>query len=65
MSNPELIGSLEDTHEEQDTLGPSRRKKTKEVQNPSSASEETTSESPGRGGDDEVDQEEINGKEYQ
>jgi hypothetical protein len=65
MSDPKLIGSLEATHEEHDTPGPSRQKKTEEVQNLSSASEETTSETPGRGGDDEVDKEETNGREDQ
>jgi hypothetical protein len=47
MFNPELIGSLEATHEEHDTHEPRRRKKTEEVQNLSSASGETASESPG------------------
>ena len=65
MSDPELIGSSEATHKEHDTAGTNRRKKTEEVQQLSSASEETASESPGRGGDDEVDREETNGKEYQ
>jgi hypothetical protein len=65
MSDPELIGSSKATHKEHDTHGTSRRKNTKEVQNLSSASEETTSESPGQGGDDEVDREETNGKDNQ
>jgi hypothetical protein len=65
MFDPELIGSSEATHEEHNTPGTNRRKKTEKVQNLSSASEETTSESLGRGGDDEVDKEEINGKEDQ
>jgi hypothetical protein len=65
MSDPELIGSSEATHEEHDTPGPSRRKKIEEVQNLSSASDETASESPGRGDNDEVDKEETNGKEDQ
>jgi hypothetical protein len=65
MFDTELIGSSEATHEEYDTPETSRRKKTEEVQNLSSASDETTSESPGRGGDEEVDREEINGKEDQ
>jgi hypothetical protein len=47
MSDPELIGNSEATHEENDTPGTSRRKKTKEVQNLSNTSEETASESPG------------------
>jgi hypothetical protein len=63
MSDPELIDSPETTHEAKDLPGPSRRKKTEEVQNLSSASEGTASVSPGRGGDDEV--EETNGKEDQ
>jgi flagellar hook-basal body complex protein FliE len=45
--------------------GTSRRKKTEEVQNLSSASEETASDHLERGGDDEVDKEETNGKEDQ
>jgi hypothetical protein len=55
MSNPELISTPETTHEAKDLPGPSRRKKTKEVQNLSNASEGTASVSPGRGGDDEVE----------
>jgi hypothetical protein len=47
MSDPELIGSPETTHEAKDHPGPSRRKKTEEVQNLSSASEGTASVSPG------------------
>jgi hypothetical protein len=47
MSDLELISIPETTHEEKDTLGPSTRKKTKEIQNLSSASEETASVSPG------------------
>jgi hypothetical protein len=39
MSDPKLIGSPETTHEEKDTPGPNRRKKAKEVQNVSNASE--------------------------
>jgi hypothetical protein len=62
MSDPKLIGSSEATHEEHDTPGPSKRKKTEEVQNLSSASDKTTSESPRRGDNDEVDKEETNGK---
>jgi hypothetical protein len=60
MSDPKLDSS-EATHKEHDTPRTSRRKKTTEVQDLSSASEKTSSVSPGRGGDDEV--EEINGKE--
>jgi hypothetical protein len=62
MSDPELDSS-EAGHKEQDTLGPNRRKKTEEDQDLSKAFEKTASVSPGRGGDDEV--EEINGKEYE
>jgi hypothetical protein len=65
MSDPELIGSSEATHEEHDTPGTNRRKNIEEVQNLSSASDETASESPGRGDNDEVDKEETNGKEDQ
>jgi hypothetical protein len=60
MSDPEL-DSPEAAHKEHDTPRTSRRKKTEEVQDLSSASEKTASVSPGRGGDDKV--EEINGKE--
>jgi hypothetical protein len=62
MSDLELIGNSEATHEEHDTPGTNRRKKTKEVQNLSSASDETASESPGQGGDDEVNREDTNSK---
>jgi hypothetical protein len=65
MSDPKLIGSSEATHKEHDTPRTSRRKKTEEVKNLSNASEETASESPGRGGNDEVDKEDTNGKEDQ
>jgi hypothetical protein len=65
MSNPELIGIPETTQKEHDTLGTSRRKRTEEVQNLSSASDETTSVSPGTVSDDKVDREETNGKAYQ
>jgi hypothetical protein len=61
MSNLELINISEATREVHDTPGTNRRNKTKEVQNLSSALEETASDSPGGGGD-EVDKEEINGK---
>jgi hypothetical protein len=63
MSDPEIIDSPETTHEARDLPGPSRRKKTEEVQNLSSALKGTSSVSPGRGGDDEV--EETKGKEDQ
>jgi hypothetical protein len=62
---PELIGSSKAIHEEHDTPGPSRRNKIKEVQNLSNALDESASESPGRGDNDEVDKEETNGKEDQ
>jgi hypothetical protein len=47
MSDPKLIGISEATHEEHDTPRTNRRKKIEEVQNLSSASDETSSESPG------------------
>jgi hypothetical protein len=50
----------EAAHKEHDTPGASKRKKTEEVQDLRSASENTALVSLGRGGDDEV--EEINGK---
>jgi hypothetical protein len=49
ISDLELIGIAKTTHEEKDTPGPSRRKKTEEVQNLSSTLEGTASVSPGRG----------------
>jgi hypothetical protein len=54
MSNPD---SPETVH---DTPGPSKMKKTEEVQDLSSTSGKTTSVSPDRGGEEE----EINGIEY-
>jgi hypothetical protein len=60
MSDPELDSS-EATHKEHETPRTRKRKKTEEVQDLSSALEKIASVSPGRGGDDEV--EEINGKE--
>jgi hypothetical protein len=63
MSNPELIGSPETTHEAKDRPGPSRMKKTKEFQNLSNALEGTASVSPGQRGDNEV--KETNDKEDQ
>jgi hypothetical protein len=45
MFDPKLVGSSEATQEEHDTPGPSRRKKTREVQNLSSASDEIALES--------------------
>jgi hypothetical protein len=65
MYDIELIGSSEATHEEHNTPKTNIRKNTEEVQNLSSASDETASESAGRGGDEKVDREETNGKEYQ
>jgi hypothetical protein len=55
LSDPKQIGSSEATHEAHDTPRTSWRKKIEEVQNLSSALEETTSESLGGGGNDEVD----------
>jgi hypothetical protein len=55
MSDPEL-DSLETTHKEQDTPGTSRRQKTEEVQDLSSASGKTASISPERGGDGDVEE---------
>jgi hypothetical protein len=60
MSDPETDSSKV-AHKEHDTPRPNRRKKTEEVQDLRSASENIASVSPNRGGDVEV--EEINGKE--
>jgi hypothetical protein len=60
MSNPKIDISKA-THKENDTPRTSRRKKTAEVQDLSSASEKIASVSPGRGCNDEIG--EINGKE--
>jgi hypothetical protein len=57
------IDNPEATHIEHETLRTSRRKKTEEIQDLRSALENTSSTSPGRGGDDEV--EEINRKEHE
>jgi hypothetical protein len=57
MSDPD---GPETMHKEHDTLGHSIRKKIEEVQDLSSPSGKTTSISPNRAGDDEV--EEINDK---
>jgi hypothetical protein len=65
MSDRELIDIPETTHEAKDTPGPNKRKKTEEVQKLSNTSEKISSVSPGRGGDDKVDQEETNRKEDQ
>jgi hypothetical protein len=64
LSDPKLIEIPMVTCEGNDTPGTNKRKKTEQVQQLSSASEETASESPGVGGDDKVDKEENNGKEY-
>jgi hypothetical protein len=55
MSDPEL-DSLETTHKEQDTPRTSRRQKTEEVQDLSSASGKTASISPEQGGDGDVEE---------
>jgi hypothetical protein len=65
MSDPKLISNSKATHEEHDTHGLRKRKKIEEVQNLSSASAETASESLGRGDNGEVDKEQTNGKEDQ
>jgi hypothetical protein len=57
MSDPD---SSETTHKEHDTPGPSKMKKTKEVQDLNNTSGKAASVSPDRGGDDKV--EETNGK---
>jgi hypothetical protein len=49
------IDNPEDTHKEQNTLGTSRQKNTKEVQNLSNTSGKIASMSPDQGGDDEVE----------
>jgi hypothetical protein len=53
MSN---LDSLETTHKEHDTCGPSRMKKTEEFQDLISASGKTSSVSLDRGGDDKVEE---------
>jgi hypothetical protein len=55
LSDPNLIGILVVTHEEYDTPSSSRKKKKEDVQEMHNISEETTSNSPIEGGDDEVD----------
>jgi len=59
-TNMSDLDSLETTHKECDTPGPNIMKKTKEVQDLSSASRNISSVSPNQGGDDEV--EELNRK---
>ena len=54
LFDPDLIGSLMVTREEYDAPSSSRRKKKEEAQELNIASEETTSNSPRWGGDDEV-----------
>jgi hypothetical protein len=58
LSDPNLIGSMVVTGEEYDAPSSSIRKKNEYVQELSNASEETTLDSPGRGGGDKVDKEE-------
>jgi hypothetical protein len=57
LSDPDLIVSLVVTREEYDAPRSSRRKKKEEVQYLNNASDETASESPRGGGDEEVDKE--------
>jgi hypothetical protein len=63
LFDPELFRSPVVTCEGYDTPRTSRRKKIEEVQKMNITLEETTSESPSGGGDDEVDKEEKNGEE--
>jgi hypothetical protein len=63
LSDPDLIGSLVVTREEYDAPNSSRKKKKEDVQEIHNTSEETASDSPSRGGDDEVDKEEKEGEE--
>jgi hypothetical protein len=58
LSDPNLIGSPVVTREEYNAPNSSRIKKNEDVQELSSASEETASDSPGGGEGDEVDKEE-------
>jgi hypothetical protein len=62
MSDPKLDSSEAD-HKEHDTLGTRRKNNTEEIQNLSSTSKEIALVSPGRGGDDKV--ENTNGREDQ
>jgi hypothetical protein len=64
LSDPDLIESPVVTCEEYDTPRSIRSKKKEEIQDLGSTSEETGSESPGRGGDDEANKAEKNGEEY-
>jgi hypothetical protein len=62
LSNPNLIGSLVVTHEEYDAPNSSRKKKKEDVQEIHNTLEETASDSPRGGGDDEVDKKRNKGK---
>jgi hypothetical protein len=57
LADPNLIGSPVVTHEEYNAPRSSRRKKNEDVQEISSASEETALDSPSGGGGDKVDKE--------
>jgi hypothetical protein len=63
LSNPDIIRVPMVTREEYDGHSSSKKKKKEEVQEINNASEETASESPGRGGADKVDQKEDEGEE--
>jgi hypothetical protein len=63
LSGPDLIGSLVVTHEEYNAPNNSRKKKKEDVHEIHITSEETASDSPSEGGDDEVDKEEKEGEE--
>jgi hypothetical protein len=52
------------TREEYDAPSSSRKKNKEDVQEIHNTSEETASDSPSRGGGEEVDKEEHNGEEY-
>jgi hypothetical protein len=55
LSNPNVIGILVVTHEECDAPSSSRKEKKEDVHEIHSTLEETASDSPRGGGDDEVD----------
>jgi hypothetical protein len=63
LSDPDLIGSLVVTREEYDAPNSRGKKKKEDVHEIHKTSEETTSDSPSRGGDNEVDKEEKEGEE--
>ena len=63
LSDPNLIESLVVTREEYDAPSSSRKKKKEDVHEIHNTSEETTSDSPSRGGYDEVEKEEKEGEE--